>query len=91
MKDKVQFQSSNNQIIYPLTLSIKFLAEGWFLSLQFCSPVLISSINKPKLYMSDWAEISPLYRYSGAMYPLDAIIIKSLLGNTEDAKMEFVL
>jgi hypothetical protein len=39
-------------------------------------------ISKPKLYMSDWVEISPLYRYSGAMYPLHTININYIIGIT---------
>ena len=39
----------------------------------FFSPVLIWIISRPKLYMSDWVEISPLYRYSGAIYPLNRV------------------
>ena len=70
------FESCNNQVIFPLTFSINFLADGWLSAGQFCSLVVISIISKPKLYMSDWAEISPLYKYSGAMYPLDPLTSK---------------
>lgn len=53
-----------------LTLSINCLADGSFRCGTCLSPVVISIIIKPKLYMSDWVDISPLYKYSGAMYPL---------------------
>jgi hypothetical protein len=32
--------------------------------------------------MSDWADISPSWRYSGAMYPLSSIKYTSLIRNT---------
>jgi hypothetical protein len=42
---------------------------------EFFCPVVISMISTPKLYMSDRVEISPLYRYSGAIYPLESMNI----------------
>jgi len=41
------------------------------------SNTVISIIIMPKLYMSDMVEISPLYRYSGAMSPLQEFIKES--------------
>jgi len=75
------FKSSDKTSIH-LTSSTNFLAclssePQWFFSL-----VAISSIISPKLYMSDWADISPSWRYSGAMYPLSSIKYTSLIRNT---------
>jgi len=49
---------------------------------QFFSLVVISKISTPKLYMSHWGEISPLYKYSGAMYPLKDIYSESVVSIT---------
>ena len=56
---------------------------------QFFSPVVVSMISRPKLYMSDFVEISPLYRYSGAMYPLH--IIKIFISIIGEIRMQFTL
>jgi len=67
---------SSSCVILRLTFSTKFLADMSSLLRGFLSPVVISMISRPKLYMSNWVEISPLYRYSGAMYPLEGVSIK---------------
>lgn len=60
-----------------LTFSIIFLEERSSVSELTSIPVTISIIRTPILNMSDFREISPLERYSGAMYPLYVINITS--------------
>ena len=72
-------QSFKNQVIISLTLFINCVADGSLLE-QFFSTVVVSKINRPKLYMSDLVEISPLYKYSEAMYPLTTKILVSIAG-----------
>ena len=53
--------------------------------IEFFCPVVISMISMPKLYISDRVEISPLYRYSGAIYPLESMnvnVIVKIMGDT---------
>lgn len=62
-----------------LALSTKSLADMSFSLEKFFSPVVISIIRTPKLYISDRVEISPLYRYSGAIYPLESMDMNGTL------------
>lgn len=69
-----------------LTLSANNVADhGWsLLSWIFFSPVTISKIKKPNLYMSVFVETTPLCKYSGAMYPLKHISTFEALPNREN-------
>jgi hypothetical protein len=58
---------------------------------EFFCPVVISMISTPKLYMSDRVEISPLYRYSGAIYPLESMninVVTNIVVGDTNAKQQ---